>query len=181
MVKKRKNQERLLDFTQIETIYEANLNTIRLKIAPQFVASPDAQPYIAHGPAAVYEVLRVIFAALDDDQEHLVLLVLNQVYDITGYKLISSGGQDRAVIDAKVLFRNALLLGASSIILAHNHPSGRLDPSEEDLLITTKLVEAGRILDIEVLDHVIYTAKGYTSLKKVAPFVFSLKTQDEQY
>lgn len=127
----------------------------------------------------MYEVLQAIFASLDDDQEHLILLVLNAMGDITGYKLISSGGQDRAIIDSKVLFRNALLLGASKIILSHNHPSGRLEPSEEDLLITVKVVEAGAVLDIEVVDHIIYTVAGYTSIRRAAPFIFSLDDKPE--
>ena len=55
--------------------------------------------------------MRAIYDTLDDDQEHLILLILNLAREITGYKLISSGGQERTLIDSKVLFRNALLLG----------------------------------------------------------------------
>ena len=160
------------DFTNVETIYKKNIRTVRLKIHRDYIASPDLELQTAGTPYDVYEVLKAIFATLDDDQEHLVLLILNQARDITGYKLISSGGQERGLIDCKILFRNALLLGASSIILAHNHPSGKLEPSEEDIAITEKVVVGGKILDIEVLDHIIYTPNGYTSLKKTIPSIF---------
>lgn len=153
------------------------MTTVAFKIASAYVMSPDAELQTVGNPSDVYAILQEIFVGLDDDQEHLVLLVLNAMGSITGYKLVSSGGQDRAIIDSKVLFRNALLLGASKIILAQNHPSGRVDPSEEDLLVTAKVVEAGRTLDIEVLDHIIYAAQGFTSIRRVAPFVFALEDQ----
>lgn len=65
------------------------------------------------------------------------------------------------------------------IILAHNHPSGQLEPSEEDLLVTLKMVEAGRTLDIEVVDHIIYTANGYSSIRELAPSIFVLESEGE--
>jgi len=76
-----------------------------------------------------------------------------------------------------VLFRNALLLGASSVILAHNHPSGLLEPSAEDIAMTAAIAQGGALLDIEVLDHLIYTAHGYTSIRQVAPQVFETDSQ----
>ncbi len=123
-------------------------------------------------PVDVWEILQVIYAKLDDDQEHLVLLILNISNEVTGYKLISSGSQDKSLVDPRILFRNALLLGAAKIILAHNHPSGQLKASKPDLVVTRRIVEAGEILNIEVIDHIIYTPKGFHSMKAEHPDLF---------
>ncbi len=123
-------------------------------------------------PFDVFEVLQSTFARYDEDQEHSILFVLNAQHEMTGFKLISTGGQNYTTVDCKVLFRNALLLGASAIILAHNHPSGDLRPSDDDINVTAKIVQAGRVLDVEVLDHIIYTGKGYTSLRQSRPSLF---------
>jgi len=100
------------------------------------------------------------------------MLVLNQAHEVTGYKLISSGSQCASLIDSKVVFRNALLLGARSIIVAHNHPGGSRTASAPDVAVTRKLVQAGAIVDIPVVDHIIYTSKGYTSIREAMPHLF---------
>jgi len=124
-------------------------------------------------PNDVYEILRSIYATLDDDQEHLILLVLNVANNVIGFKLIASGAQDSTLVDAKVIFRNALLLGARNIIIAHNHPSGNLNPSEQDLQVTMMLAASGRLLDLPLLDHIIVTAeRGYPSLAETHPQLF---------
>jgi DNA repair protein RadC len=165
-------KQKMHDFTGVETIYQKKVTTVRLKIERDYLASPDVELETVNRPYDVYAVLRAIYDTLDDDQEHVVLLVLNLAGEITGYKLISSGGQAHTLIDGKVLFRNALLLGANSIILAHNHPGGQLEPSEYDIEMTEKVIRAGKALDVEVLDHIIYTARGYTSLRETAPAIF---------
>ncbi|MFT5383884.1 MAG: DNA repair protein RadC [Saprospiraceae bacterium] len=77
---------------------------------------------------------------------------------------ISSGGMAGTVVDAKIIFRKALENGpASGIILAHNHPSGNLKPSQADIDITKKLKKAGETLDINVLDHLIIAGQSYYS------------------
>jgi len=148
-----KKRPRLLDFTQVETIDEKHLQTVKLKSAPLYIASPQAKPRPLTNLGMGKEILHPLLAALDDHQEHAILLSLNPSKEVTRYKLIASGGQASATIDGKVLFRNALLLGATSIILAHNHPLNNREPSEEDFLITAKLIKAGQTLAIELLDH----------------------------
>ena len=78
---------------------------------------------------------------------------------------MSIGGVHGTVVDAKVIFAKALSLGASGLLLYHNHPSGQLTPSKEDRKITTKLVEAGKVLDIIVQDHLIIGSAGYFSFR----------------
>ena len=78
--------------------------------------------------------------------------------------MISKGGLSGTIADPKVIFKMALDNHAAALILVHNHPSGNLRPSEEDVKITKKLIGAGRMLDLPVLDHVIITNESYTSM-----------------
>lgn len=109
----------------------------------------------------VYDVVFQNFADLL--HEEFWVLILNRANKIQSQHRISVGGLSGTVADPKVIFKIALQQGASAIILAHNHPSGQLRPSEEDLNITKKLVEAGKLLEISVLDHLIVTDNGYFS------------------
>lgn len=153
------------DFSKVTTIYTKSLRTVTLKIRQDFFLNPDDKLPPADSPAYVYEILKAIYARLDDDREHLVLLVLNLSQEIAGYKLISSGNERSTLSDIKIIFRNALLLGASSIILAHNHPSGKLKPSNADIRFTKKIIEAGKTMEIPVVDHIILAHNGYVSLR----------------
>jgi len=102
-------------------------------------------------------ILKEIFKDLDHDQEHFVILCLDSKNQIKGYKVLFSGGQNSAHIDLKIVFRNALLMGAISIIVAHNHPSGNINPSAEDDTMTQKIKQAGEIVQVKLLDHIIIT------------------------
>lgn len=96
--------------------------------------------------------------------EQFKVMLLNRAGKILGIVEISTGGFSGTVADPKVIFAIALKAGASSIILAHNHPSGNLNPSEADKRLTSKICGAGNLLDIAVLDHLIVTSEGYLSL-----------------
>ncbi|CAN5214791.1 DNA repair protein RadC [soil metagenome] len=108
-----------------------------------------------------YEILRPISADLP--KEEFWVLFLNRANKVIMKDQISSGGVNGTVVDLKVIFKKALELLSSGIILAHNHPSGQLRPSREDDVMTKRLVEAGRLLEIPVLDHLIITDNGYFS------------------
>lgn len=95
--------------------------------------------------------------------ETMLLLLLNRQNKIIGWVKISTGGMAGTVVDPKVVFALALQGCATSIILAHNHPSGNLKPSEADINLTQKMIQAGKLLDIVVLDHIIMTSEGYYS------------------
>ena len=96
--------------------------------------------------------------------EESIILCLNRKNVVIGYYKLSSGGMSGTVVDSKVIFTIALKSGTSAIILAHNHPSGNLKPSEADKNLTKKIVEGGKILDIQLLDHLIITDNSYYSL-----------------
>ena len=87
--------------------------------------------------------------------EQFKVMYLNRGNLVLGITNLSTGGLSGTVVDAKVLFAMALKVAASAVILAHNHPSGNLTPSDCDRKLTQKLEEVGRLLDIAVLDHVI--------------------------
>jgi DNA repair protein RadC len=98
-----------------------------------------------------------------DHVEKFYVLLMNRNNRVLGYKLVSMGGISGTVSDPKVIFQTALKANASCLILAHNHPSGNTDPSQADIALTHKMVECGKYLDLEVLDHLVVTSEGYYS------------------
>ncbi len=95
--------------------------------------------------------------------EQFKILLLNTANKVLGIFEVSTGGIAGTVADPKLIFMAALRANASAIILSHNHPSGNLQPSQQDLTLTRKITEGGKILDIRVLDHLIITTEGYYS------------------
>jgi len=96
--------------------------------------------------------------------EFSYLLMLNRQNQILGYHQLSKGGMTGAVVDVRVIFQVALKASCTSIIVAHNHPSGNLDVSDADRKITNQIKQAGVILDIPLLDHLIMTTDSYLSM-----------------
>ncbi|MNL60038.1 hypothetical protein D3C87_1838140 [compost metagenome] len=90
-------------------------------------------------------------------------MLLNRANHVISKHQISKGGLSGTVADPKVIFKVAMNHDAAYLILAHNHPSGNLKPSQEDLLLTRKLITAGKLLDLIVLDHLIITNNSYLS------------------
>lgn len=100
---------------------------------------------------------------LDVKHEEFWVLLLNRSNTVIKKKLVSSGGVTGTVADPKIIFKAALEELACGIILVHNHPSGNLTPSHADVNLTKKMKEAGRLLEIPVLDHIIFTDNSYFS------------------
>ncbi|MBG44552.1 MAG: hypothetical protein CL530_11365 [Aequorivita sp.] len=110
---------------------------------------------------AVFEFVQPIIGELP--HEEFWILYLNNSNKIIKSAQLSKGGITGTVVDVRLAFKEALQLGAVGIILAHNHPSGTLKPSQADIQLTRKLKTAGESLDIKVLDHLIVTEKAYFS------------------
>lgn len=102
---------------------------------------------------------------IDYYQENFIVFYLNTKSLLIGKEVVFKGGMNAAFIDPKVIFRKALIKKASSIIIAHNHPSGDLSPSEEDIDIFNKLKQVGKILNLFVLDSIIFNKKEFYSMK----------------
>jgi len=98
------------------------------------------------------------------DREHLVTVFVNSQSEILGVNVVAIGSLDHAHTTAREVFKCAIVANAHAIVLGHNHPSGSLEPSEADLLMTRKLVFLGRMLGIPILDHVIVSQRGFRSL-----------------
>jgi len=98
-------------------------------------------------------------------QEELHVLLLNSNMGIVGKEMIYRGNVNTSIARIAEIFRPAIRENAPNIIIAHNHPSGGLEPSPSDVHITRKIIEAGELLDIKVLDHLIIGSNGYTSMK----------------
>ena len=96
-------------------------------------------------------------------KEYFKVLFLNQSNQVLGYTLISEGGITETCADVRVILQAALLTNSVAIILAHNHPSGNLKPSRQDMKITKQVKEAARLMRITVTDHLILTDAGYYS------------------
>ena len=96
-------------------------------------------------------------------QEEFKVLLLNRANHVLGIYNLSRGGVSGTIVDIKLLLASALKANASSIIIAHNHPSGNLKPSEHDLRLTRKIKEGAKLLDVSLLDHLIVTKVGYYS------------------
>lgn len=99
----------------------------------------------------------------DYNHEVFAVLFLNRANKIIDFQIISSGGISGTVADPRIILKEAIQLGASVIILSHNHPSGNLKPSRADEDITHKIVKAASYLDIKVADHIIVSEEGYFS------------------
>lgn len=108
----------------------------------------------ACGPGDIADFLHKI--RLDEEeQEHLLSIVLDSRRRIKGYYTVSVGLIDRTQFHAREVFRTAIALGATQLVLAHNHPSGDPSPSDEDIQCTKQLAYAGEIVGIRIIDHVI--------------------------
>ncbi|QEN03338.1 DNA repair protein RadC [Thiospirochaeta perfilievii] len=99
----------------------------------------------------------------DLEKEHFIVATLNGAHEVISVRLITIGILNRTLIHPREVFRPAIADNSASIILVHNHPSGNIEPSEEDKLVTKRLVNAGDILGIKVLDHMIIGTKDYYS------------------
>lgn len=117
---------------------------------PKVTCSKDAYDYISPKIA-------------DLPHEEFWILLLNRANKIIGEKRISEGSLSSSIADPKKVFKMALEQSVSAIILSHNHPSGNRKPSKEDIRLTKKLVEGGKILEIAVLDHIIVANQTYFS------------------
>jgi DNA repair protein RadC len=109
----------------------------------------------------VFEIMKSFM--MDLPHEEFWVLMLNRANAVIKKELISRGGVSGTVVDTKIIFKAAIEQYASSIIICHNHPSGNLKPSEADIKITKNIKEAGKVMEISLLDHLIITDKGFYS------------------
>jgi len=112
------------------------------------------------------DVLPLIMPIADKKQEHFLCLSLNGANEVIEKRVVTVGLLNSSQVHPREVFAEVISDRAASVILAHNHPSGVLKPSPEDITINQQLIDAGEILGITVLDHIIITKKGYLSFKE---------------
>ncbi len=127
------------------------------------VASPDERPQIS-SPADAANLLMPEMELLE--QERLRTLLLDTKHRLLASPTVYVGNVNTSVIRVAELFREAIRLNCVALIVAHNHPSGDPTPSPEDIRVTEQIVQAGKLLDIEVLDHLVIGRQRYVSLKE---------------
>lgn len=124
----------------------------------------DLTPYKIMSSQNAHDLLREAWAGDMEFRERFYVLYLNNSNQVKGVSLISVGGLTGTIADVRLILGPALKSLSTAVILAHNHPSGKLKPSSADLALTNRLKEAGKLMDIAVLDHVILDAEnGYYS------------------
>jgi DNA repair protein RadC len=99
-------------------------------------------------------------------EESMVMITLDTKNNITGLFTVSQGSLNSSIVHPREIYKRAILQNAASIIIAHNHPSGDTTPSQEDIAVTKRISEAGKLLGIELLDHIIVGDIGFCSLKE---------------
>ena len=119
-----------------------------------------------HGPADAAHVINTVLNLQNEAQEVLVALLLNTKNDIVGIQEISRGSLSASIVHPREVFKAAILHNAAAIILSHNHPSGNPSPSREDLAVTERIANAGKILDIPLLDHVVIGDPNFISMRE---------------
>ena len=122
------------------------------------------EPTIIRRPEDTLPVLESELSELA--YERFIALALNTKNHVTAVLPVSSGSLNASIVHPRELFQRAILANCASLILAHNHPSGDPVPSPEDLALTRKLIDAGLLLDIPVLDHIVLGYGRYVSFKE---------------
>lgn len=135
------------------------------KIEVKVTLTPGEKYKVTNSEEA-YDILKDLFSKdTISFTEEMILLAFNRQNEVYGWYRLSAGGTAGTVCDKKVIFSILLNATAHSFMLAHNHPSGTLTPSRQDIQITQELIDAARILDMEMLDHIIITQDSYRSLR----------------
>jgi DNA repair protein RadC len=153
------------DLTKVRGFGEAKAAELQaaLELGRRLLTVPEVERPTIQGPQNVADLVQAEMAFLA--QEHLRVLALNTRNQVVSTEEVYKGNVGSAVVRSSEIFREAVRSNAPSIIIVHNHPSGDPTPSTDDVRVTRQLVEAGRLLEIEVLDHVVVAERGFVSLK----------------
>ena len=150
-----------------------NISFLNLRVIKENAGRYDVNKKI-QSPEDAYEVAQKVIKASEYAEENLWLITLDTKNSITGIFTVSTGSLNSSLVHPREVFKRAMLQNAASIIICHNHPSGDPTPSKDDIGITKRLYEAGEILGIKLLDHIIAGDNSYTSLKEKG-FIWIIK------
>ena len=144
-----------------------SLSILSLKVVKEKEVNYDWTDKKINTPEKVAEVAINVLGLHEQAEESFYIFTLNTKNKITGIFEVSRGSLNSSIVHPREVFKRALLQNASSIMLVHNHPSGDPIPSKEDIDLTNRLVEAGNLLGIKVLDHIVIgDENNYISFKQ---------------
>jgi DNA repair protein RadC len=132
--------------------------------------STKEKPFNIRHPENVASFFRSV--AVDNSREQFMAMYLDASHSVISYSLIAIGSAVQVSVTPPEIFQRALLVGAVALVVAHNHPSNRLEPSDQDIAVTTGLKKAGAIIGIKLLDHVIVSDDGCNSLRETHSCAF---------
>ena len=141
-----------------------SVNIYSLRMVKESSATYQAEPM--RSPAEAYRLINQIFELDSMPNEYFVMVCLDTKNKLAGAHVISAGSLNSSIVHPREVFKAEMLNNAAAIILAHNHPSGDPEPSCEDIETTQRLVNAGNILGIKVLDHMVIGDGRYISFKE---------------
>ncbi len=120
--------------------------------------SVSVEDHVIRGSATARDIVAPMFAGLD--REQCVMLALDAKHKVIGSNVVSVGSLSASVVHPREVFKPAILMNAAALVIAHNHPSGSVEPSPEDHALTHRLVKAGECLGIPLLDHLVLGDEG---------------------
>ncbi len=146
-----------------------NTYQIRSKTFTVSCVSEETKPAYCTSPRGAAEVFKAIYEDLDLDREHFVMIALNAKGRVIGHKVLATGHATACLVTPAMVYQAALVLGAVTVLVAHNHPSADTTPSREDEALTRRLREAGNILSVPLADHLVL---GFESRETVRSHSF---------
>jgi len=139
-------------------------------IVPQYrlilVKEPGTTPTKIDGPVSFHHFIKPLTLY---SEEHFIAFYLDAKYQVVGYHEVSKGTLNASLVHPREVFKAAVLSNAYAIIVAHNHPSGSVSPSREDIETTKTLIKAGQLMGIQVVDHCIVSSESMNSLRETQP------------
>lgn len=140
-----------------------HVSLVRLAIVRD--APPDNMPRTIDGAEQAVRLWEAVLGSRDLDREHFVAVFLDARHNVNGVHVVSVGSLSASIVHPREVFKGALLANAGGLVVMHNHPSGDPEPSPEDVAVTRRLRQAGELLGVDVLDHIVVTPRSFVSLK----------------
>lgn len=132
---------------------------------PSLVMEHEYDPIYLTNPEAIYEFCINVLFMDRETEEYVYLFCFDDKLNLKGFFEVSHGNANTSLLGAREVFMKALVVGATRIVLVHNHPTGDCTPSKEDVSVTKKIADAGKLLGVPLMDHIII-GNGYYSFKE---------------
>lgn len=137
------------------------IDLVKLKVVKESVLEYDVN---INSPQVAASLIQKMIG--DSDRENLVLVCLDTKNKPTSVQILSTGSLNASLLHPREVFKSVLLSNSASFIIGHNHPSGDLTPSQEDIRITKRLIEVGQLMGIELMDHLIVSDTSFMSMRE---------------